>query len=394
MQTVDARADAARLSELFYRHIPAMGLRNYWHPIALAAEITEKPVPMRLMGDEVVLLRRQGKVYALANACPHRGARLHKGTCEFPGSRTLTCRYHGWTFDVADGKLVAALTDGPDSPIVGKVRTRSYPIEVRAGIVWIWMADSAPVPVEQDIPPGLLEAGVVRTLRRVARGNWRWHVENPGLGHATMLHRDSAYMRMVDFFGYAENPHAVLGSQGQDGPWLLDRFGAPGKNADYPGLGLWPRRRFGEVIKIQDLMPSLRGIDTFVSVKLPGIIRVIHFPIPGALYYEWFVQTDADHYLYFQVACGYPQNLMQRLWWLARFYAWGRWAGMGQFNGQDLWMVEDSHDKAVAEGVNDPAPAYRPDGFQIAWRQYALQNLRGVDVPELRARAALREAGA
>ncbi len=380
MKVIDARTDAAHINELFYQRIPEAGLRNYWHPVALSREITDKPVARTLMGDAVVLLRRLGRVYALANACPHRGTQLSKGTCEFPGTRTLTCRYHGWTFDVGDGSLVAALTDGPDSPIVGKLRVRTYPVEERQGIVWIWLADSPPVPVEQDIPPGLQQATIVRTVRRVATGNWRWHVENPGLGHATMLHRDSASMRMVDFFGYAEDPQAVLGSQGDDGEWLLDRFGAPGKRAQYPGLGVWPRKRFGELVNITGMMPSLRGIDTFVSVKLPGIIRVINFPIMDSLYYEWFVQTDADHYLYFQVACGYPTTRRERLSWLTRFYAWGRWAGMVRFNAQDLWMVEDSHAKAKADGTNDPAPLYRPDGFQLAWRKYALENLRGAKV--------------
>lgn len=383
MQVIDARADASRINALFYKHIPVMGLRNYWHPVALVREVSENPLARTIMGDPVVLLRRQGRAYALANECPHRGTQLSKGSCEFPGSRTLTCRYHGWTFDVADGRLLAALTDGPDSPVVGKLRVRTYPVEERQGIVWIWMAESAPVPVEQDIPHGLLTASEVHTVRRVAPGNWRWHVENPGLGHATFLHRDSAYMRMVDMFGYAEGPQAVLGTEGQDGEWLLDKFAAPGANRDYPGLGVWPPHRFGEVIKLTKMAEGPLGISTIVSVRLPGIVRVSNFPIGGALYYEWFVQTDADHYLYFQVACGYPKTWLERVSWRLRFFAWGRWVGMVRFNAQDLAMTEDSHTFAKRRGSNDPAPLYRPDGLQLAWRKYALENLRGAKVAEL-----------
>lgn len=392
MQVIDARADAARINELFYQHIPESGLRNYWHPVALSREITEQPLARTLMGDPVVLLRRQGVAYALANACPHRGTQLSKGSCEFPGSRTLTCRYHGWTFDVADGRLVAALTDGPDSAIVGKARVRTYPVAERQGIVWIWLADSAPVPVEQDIPRGLLEASEVHTVRRVAPGNWRWHVENPGLGHATFLHRDSAYMRMVDMFGYAEEPSAVLGTEGEDGEWLLDKFGGMGTNREYPGLGTWPPKRFGEVIKLTKFADGPLGVNSIVSVRLPGIVRVSNFPIGGSLYYEWFVQTDADHYLYFQVACGYPKTVLQRASWLARFYAWGRWAGMVRFNAQDLDMTADSHTYAKRHGSNDPAPLYRPDGFQLAWRKLAVEQLRGGNAPAVRPQPAIREA--
>ena len=61
MQVIDARAGAARMNALFYQHIPAMGLRNYWHPVALSREITDQPLPRTLMGDAVILLRRQEK---------------------------------------------------------------------------------------------------------------------------------------------------------------------------------------------------------------------------------------------------------------------------------------------------------------------------------------------
>ena len=377
MPVIDARDEVARINRLFYEHVPEMGLRNYWHPVCLAREIGSKPRSVTLMGDRIALIRRNDQLFAVADECPHRGTRLSKGTCEFPGSNTITCRYHGWTFDLADGALVAALTDGPDSAIVGKVRVRTYPVEVRQGIVWIWLSDKAPIPVEEDIPDGLLNAASVHVVQRHTYGNWRWHVENPGLGHATMLHRDSLYMRMVDFFGYAKGLAAELKVEGPDGEWLHETFEEAGKAAEYPGLGPWPVHRFGEVIKLQE-MPPVRGVNTIVSVKLPGMIRVTNFPILGAMYYEWFVQTDENHYRYFQVACGFHRSLIERLYFLLRFYSWGRFVGMVRFNKQDLWMVEDSHDFAKKHGGNDPAPLYRPDGFQIAWRKYALANLRGL----------------
>jgi phenylpropionate dioxygenase-like ring-hydroxylating dioxygenase large terminal subunit len=380
MAVIEATRDAARINALYYQHIPARGIPEYWYPVAMAHEISERPCAMVIHGQEIALLRRQGKVYAIANACPHRGARLHKGTCEFPGSATLTCRYHGWTFDLASGELAAALTDGPDSPIAGKVRARTYPAEVRQGIVWLWMGQGRPVPVEQDIPPGLLMASEVHTVRRICRGNWRWHAENPGLGHATMLHRDSAYMRMVDFFGYGKGMQAHLMEEGVDGEWLQERSTGWGKGEEYPGLGRWPRHRFGEVFRIQELRPTL-GVSTIVSIRLPGVVRINNYPFQGAMYYEWFVQTDADHYLYFQVDCGFPQNWRQRLWYRLNYHLWGRFIGVVRFTMQDIDMVGDGHDYALAHGHNDPAPLYRPDGFHLAWRKYALANLRGGPVP-------------
>ncbi len=121
-----------------------LGFRNYWYPACLSKEVTERtPKALKLLGDEIVFVRRQGSAYALTDECPHRGTRLSRGKHEFPGTPTIACRYHGWVFDVTNGACVAALTDGPDSPVVGKVRVRTYPVEERKGIVWIWMGSIA-----------------------------------------------------------------------------------------------------------------------------------------------------------------------------------------------------------------------------------------------------------
>jgi len=377
------RNQQATVNQLFYEKIPAMGLRNYWHPVATSGQIRGKALSLLLMGDRVAIMRRNGKLFAVADECPHRGTRLSRGSCEFPGSNSVTCRYHGWTFDLESGGLVAALTDGPDSPILDKqIRVRTYPVEERQGIVWIWLADEEPVPVEEDIPPAMLAATEVRVVQRHVPGNWRWHVENPGLGHATMLHRDSLYMRFVDMFGFGKNFSAPLMDEGSDGEWLQERMADYGRSGEFPGLGEWPVHRMGEVIPLAD-MPPVRGVTTIVSVKLPGIIRITNFPIRNVMYYEWFVQTDADHYLYFQTCCSFAKTFKEKVSFWLRFFAWGRFVGMVRFNKQDLAMTEDSHDYAKRHGFNDPTALYRPDGFQIAWRRYLLKQGRGFNFSEM-----------
>jgi phenylpropionate dioxygenase-like ring-hydroxylating dioxygenase large terminal subunit len=84
---------------------------------------------------------------------------------------------------------VAALTDGPDSPVIGKARVRTNPVIERKGIIWIWMGEKAPVAPEEDIPVGLERARLVNVLVRKVYGNWRWHIENPSFGHVPRLHR-------------------------------------------------------------------------------------------------------------------------------------------------------------------------------------------------------------
>ena len=51
-------------------------------------------------GRSLVLVRTGSAVHALENRCPHAGAPLSQGFVE---GQTITCSWHGWTFDVATG---------------------------------------------------------------------------------------------------------------------------------------------------------------------------------------------------------------------------------------------------------------------------------------------------
>jgi hypothetical protein len=53
-----------------------------------------------------------------------------------------------------------------------------------------------------------------------------------------------------------------------------------------------------------------------------------------------------------------------------------------RFNAQDLDMVEDLHDAFKRHGFNDPAANFAAEGFQFAWRKFALANLRCDPVAE------------
>ena len=158
------------------------GFKNYWYPACGSREVGRRPSRLVILGEPIALVRFKGKAYAMIDECPHRGARLSLGKFEFPGVAAISCRFHGWTFDLESGTCVAALTDGPDSPVVGKVRLRTFPVEERKGIVWIWMGRIAPVPLEDDVPRMLLRDGSVVHYRwKVVKGNWRYHLEG-GLG--------------------------------------------------------------------------------------------------------------------------------------------------------------------------------------------------------------------
>ena len=70
-------------------------LRRYWHPIAIAADLTpESPTKfVRILGENLVLfVTPKGEPGLLHDRCSHRGASLSYGRVE---ERGLACAYHG-----------------------------------------------------------------------------------------------------------------------------------------------------------------------------------------------------------------------------------------------------------------------------------------------------------
>jgi len=92
-----------------------------------------------LGGRSIGVFNVGGELYAVRNACPHKGAPLCEGTIGgtmLPSDpkeyvygmedRVLRCPWHGWEIDLATGRPVF----DPD-----RARVRTYPVTVEAGNV-------------------------------------------------------------------------------------------------------------------------------------------------------------------------------------------------------------------------------------------------------------------
>lgn len=330
------------------------GFRDFWYPVQWARSIGSKPVPITLLGEKIVLIRDGDTVRALHDRCPHRGVPLSLGRREFDG--TISCPYHGWTFDLEDGRLCAVLTDGPESPICGKVSVRTYPVAERLGLVWVYVGDGDPPPVERDIPSELTENAFVMGGRTdVRKGNWRFAAENGfDEGHAKYLH-NTALWRLFKVMP-AWNKTRVVDSD-TDG-WIIRVQDEVHWEAEFPGYGTWTNKRWWKRMplpdhpgKSADINPVIKKMDIpgFVSFRLPGLLRVAY---PHFIHYEWYVPVDADHVRYVQIMVRFEEGLKAALF-KAKYVSWIRWLFHGQFTGQDAWMVD----------VMDAPPEklYRPD---------------------------------
>src|SRR6185437_15206891 len=104
-------------------------------------------------GHEIALRRVKGKVYAVRDRCVHRGVRMSlRPTCLTDD--TITCWYHGFTYQLTDGVL-KTIVSSPDDPLIGQVRIRTYAVEERAGMIFVFVGDEdhKPVPrLEADLP--------------------------------------------------------------------------------------------------------------------------------------------------------------------------------------------------------------------------------------------------
>ena len=71
-------------------HMPEQGFRNYWYPVMLASELRQASrSKRRLLGEDIAFWRDGGKVNAIADRCPHRGASISGRT--YPISRLRHC---------------------------------------------------------------------------------------------------------------------------------------------------------------------------------------------------------------------------------------------------------------------------------------------------------------
>jgi phenylpropionate dioxygenase-like ring-hydroxylating dioxygenase large terminal subunit len=338
---------------------------SWWYPVVWSREVGNKPIGLKLLGRSVMLVRDQGKVYALHDRCPHRGVPLSLGSQQFPG--TLSCPYHGWTYDLETGVLKAVITDGPDSPICGKVRVETFPVEERLGLVWVFIGDgkgSAP-PVETAIPRELLEHDLSLGGRIAIRGGgWRFAAENGfDEGHAKYLHRTSLW-RMFKVMPTWSKTRVIPTEDG----WITRVQDEVHMEADFPGLGRWTNKRWwkagGNMLHTK---PSKAGkkVDPVIAamdvpgnqhIRLPGLLRIVHTRF---IHYEWYVPIDDDLYRYVQVFVEFKTGLSGAMFKL-RYLAFIRWLFHGQFTGQDGWMVN----------VMDAPPErlYRPDVSITRWR--------------------------
>ncbi len=119
---------------------------NFWYVAARAGDLSDKPLPARMLGQDFVLFRDSaGRAHCLGNVCAHRGAALADGRRK--GDR-IECPYHGWQFD-GTGRCLLIPSLGPAAKIPARARVDAYPVEERYDLVFVFLGD---LPAEERPP--------------------------------------------------------------------------------------------------------------------------------------------------------------------------------------------------------------------------------------------------
>jgi nitrite reductase/ring-hydroxylating ferredoxin subunit len=113
----------------------------------------------RHLDKRIALFRTPQGVFAADNRCPHQGYALVQGDIK---EGVLTCAWHNWKFELATG----ACTFGGEN-------MRTYPVEIRAGEVWLDVTDPAAEEITPHLFASLLEAIGEVDIGRMGRDTMR-----------------------------------------------------------------------------------------------------------------------------------------------------------------------------------------------------------------------------
>lgn len=109
--------------------------KNAWYVACTPDEIDAKPLGRMICGERIVFYRgHEGRVAAVEDFCPHRGAPLSLGYVE---DGNLVCGYHGLVMG-CDGAAVSM----PGQRVRGFPCNKRFAVEERYGFIWVWPGDA------------------------------------------------------------------------------------------------------------------------------------------------------------------------------------------------------------------------------------------------------------
>ncbi|HEU4460693.1 MAG TPA: aromatic ring-hydroxylating dioxygenase subunit alpha [Methylibium sp.] len=267
--------------------------KNAWYVACTPDEIATRPLGRTVCNERLVVFRGpEGKVAALEDWCPHRGAPLSLGAVV---DGKLVCGYHGLEMG-CDGKTVAM----PGQRVRGFAPLRSYPAVERHGYVWVWPGDAAQADAAKlphlpwaDDPAWTFGGGMFHV-----RCDYRLMIDNlMDLTHEKYVHATSIGQPELD---------EIVPQSAVEGDTVVTRREIPGVKAppfwaaamrgngldDSATVDRWQRCRFvppaNVLIDVGVALAGQGGFDAPAAVKTSGIVVDLITPeTETSIWYFW-----------------------------------------------------------------------------------------------------------
>lgn len=376
-----------------------LGFRNHWYPAMFSSDVRETEIKtLKLLGEDILLKRVDGRVYAVRDECLHRGFQF-SAKPECFTKNTITCWFHGFTYSLKDGALVGIPSD-PESNLIGKLKLHSYPVEEAKGMLFIFVGDmTPPPPLQDDLPFGLLDQDlhVVPWHQEKVNSNWRIAADSASELNHTFIHKRDF---LLDYWRqplpFAERPR----SDSRHDEFVLHEGPGPKGISDVFNDAI-PVFEFkiecdGEVGIVRPTYDpateagSTNFQETTATLTLPCGLRISPWggadPGSGAstyIHFEWYVPIDETHHRYI-IAWGKKVSSEAEAL-AAEHDVRTRWSYLEYdgFNASDVLANESSQRAYSEEGYafGEKENLSRIDGYVLSWRRIASKYNRGLQVP-------------
>lgn len=265
--------------------------RNAWYVACTPDEVQDQPLARKICGESMVFYRDgDGKVAALEDFCPHRGAPLSLG---FIRDGALVCGYHG---------LVMACTGHaksmPGQKVKGFPPIRTFAVVERYGFVWVWPGEPDDADLTKLHPLPWAESdqwAYGGGLFHIAC-DYRLMIDNlMDLTHETYVHASSIGQREIDEAPVSTRVEGeeVLTSRTMPGVEAPPFWRMALRHAGLPDDGLvdrWQICRFSlpshVMIEVGVALQGHGGYDADQSVKASSI--VVDFITPETENSHWY----------------------------------------------------------------------------------------------------------
>lgn len=356
----------------------ALGFRNHWYPAFFGSRLADGACRgQELLGERILFKRIDGRVYAMEDRCAHRGVQLSVRP-ECYSKNTISCWYHGFTYNVKTGGLVTIVTD-PESPLIGKVSLKTYPVDERKGVVFVFVGDGDPPPLALDVQPGFLDDDIAiapNGEHEIVNSNWRLAAENGVDASHIYIHRNSGLVN-------ATRKALPLSSYflDRDG-MVIEQDGAPKGVLKGAGrkISVWETEIEGVKVAAQ-YRPGINAESTAVtdtSLWMPCGLKVDPFPHADTMQFEWYVPQNESSHHYIVTWGKRVKNTVQADQFYREVDSVLRELVVGKFNNEDVIAREAMQRFYAEEDGWNRERLFRPDLVLTEWRKLCSRHNRGI----------------